>query len=279
MNFKLLRSLMMSLGILLAGQLNAQTNKGSIKGIVKDANNQTVPYAVVQLKGRSIGTTADGNGSFKFTGIPAGEQIVKASFVGYSFQEKTVIVRANETVTVDFILEESNSQLNEVIVSASRRTESLAETPSSVTVIGSKEIEAQSAISPNIANIIAYAVPGLGASTNQTGNFGQTLRGRNVLVLIDGIPQSTPLRAGSRDIRTIDPTVIERVEVIKGATAIYGNGADGGLINYITKHPNQGLLSEDILRLALQEILKVTVQLVTDSHSRYLAAVVNWIMW
>lgn len=240
MNFKLLRGLMMSLGILLAGQLNAQTNKGSIKGIVKDANNQMVPYAVVQLKGRSIGTTADGNGSFKFTGIPAGEQIVKASFVGYSFQEKTVIVRANETVTVDFTLEESNSQLNEVIVSASRRTESLAETPSSVTVIGSKEIEAQSAISPNIANIIAYAVPGLGASTNQTGNFGQTLRGRNVLVLIDGIPQSTPLRAGSRDIRTIDPTVIERVEVIKGATAIYGNGADGGLINYITKTPKPG---------------------------------------
>jgi iron complex outermembrane recepter protein len=58
-----------------------------------------------------------------------------------------------------------------------------------------------------------------------------------VLVLIDGIPQSTPLRAVGRDIRTIDPSVVKRVEVIKGATAIYGNGADGGLINYITKTP------------------------------------------
>ncbi|HEU5145782.1 MAG TPA: TonB-dependent receptor, partial [Chryseosolibacter sp.] len=62
--------------------------------------------------------------------------------------------------------------------------------------------------------------------------------GRNVLVMVDGIPQSTPLRNGSRDIRTIDPASIERVEIVKGATAIYGNGADGGLINYITKHPN-----------------------------------------
>ena len=55
--------------------------------------------------------------------------------------------------------------------------------------------------------------------------------------MIDGIPQSTPLRNGSRDIMTIDPSVIERVEIIKGATSIYGNGADGGIINYITKKP------------------------------------------
>jgi iron complex outermembrane receptor protein len=37
---------------------------------------------------------------------------------------------------------------------------------------------------------------------------------------------------------SLDPTVLDRVEVIKGATAIYGNGADGGLINYITKKSN-----------------------------------------
>ncbi len=42
--------------------------------------------------------------------------------------------------------------------------------------------------------------------------------------MVDGIPQSTPLRNGGRDMRTIDPSAIERIEVIKGATAIYGNG-------------------------------------------------------
>jgi iron complex outermembrane receptor protein len=41
-------------------------------------------------------------------------------------------------------------------------------------------------------------------------------------------------------LRTIDPSVLERIEVIKGATSIYGNGADGGLINYITKRPVAG---------------------------------------
>lgn len=78
-------------------------------------------------------------------------------------------------------------------------------------------------------------MPGLGNASNRGANGGQTLRGRPLLVLIDGIPQSTPLMNGSRDIRSIAPSAIERVEVIKGATAIYGNGSTGGIINYITK--------------------------------------------
>ena len=56
--------------------------------------------------------------------------------------------------------------------------------------------------------------------------------------MIDGVPQSTPLRNGALGIRTIDPNSLERIEVIKGATSIYGNGAAGGIINYITKRPD-----------------------------------------
>ncbi|WP_350604419.1 TonB-dependent receptor plug domain-containing protein, partial [Pseudoalteromonas sp. SMN1298-MNA-CIBAN-0114] len=55
------------------------------------------------------------------------------------------------------------------------------------------------------------------------------------LVMIDGVPQSTPLRNGSLGIKTLDASAIARIEVIKGATSIYGNGAAGGIINYITK--------------------------------------------
>ena len=50
-----------------------------------------------------------------------------------------------------------------------------------------------------------------------------------MLVLIGGVQQSTPLRNGGRDLRIIDPSAIERIEVIKGATSIYSNGADGGI--------------------------------------------------
>ncbi len=215
----------------------AQIRNGILTGKVTDVNQKPVPFASIMVKGTNLGAIANSSGDYQLTNLSHGTITLRASFVGYTIQEKSIDVKSDIEQNLNFELQESSSQLDEVIVSAGRRVESLAETPSSVTIVNAKEIGALSSISPNIANILAFSVPGLGASTNQTGNSGQTLRGRNLLVLIDGIPQSTPLRAGGRDIRTIDPSVIERVEVIKGATAIYGNGADGGLINYITKTP------------------------------------------
>lgn len=220
--------------------LFAQTGKGTISGIVTDSLNQNIPFSNISIKKLNLKTSSDKSGKFTFTGVPAGKHILSISITGYEKQQKEVSVSAEGTTEVAVVLKEQQADLSEVIVSASRRAESLSQTPSSVTILTAKDINTQSIISPNLANILSYSVPGLGMATNQTGNSGQTLRGRSVLVLIDGIPQSTPLRAGGRDIRSIDPSVIERVEVIKGATAIYGNGAEGGLINYITKKGNSG---------------------------------------
>lgn len=125
--------------------------------------------------------------------------------------------------------------LNEVVVTAGRKAENINQIPSSVTVITQKEIREQMEFTTDISQILGNLVPGLNVSNNKSNNSGQTLRGRSVLVLIDGIPQSTPLMNGARDIRTIDPSAVERIEVIKGATSIYGNGSGGGIINYITK--------------------------------------------
>lgn len=128
--------------------------------------------------------------------------------------------------------------VEEVVLTASRKKENIKEVPSSVTIVGEKQIQSQLTVNSDITSILQYTVPSLATSSGQTSNTGQTLRGRQVLVLIDGIPQSTPLRNGARDLRVIDPSVIERIEVIKGASSIYGNGADGGIINYITRRSN-----------------------------------------
>jgi iron complex outermembrane receptor protein len=129
--------------------------------------------------------------------------------------------------------------LGEIVVSASRKPITLDNVPSSVTVITKKTLENDMTINTDVTDILAREVPGLAPGTQTNSNVGQTLRGRSVLIMIDGIPQSTPLRNGEVDMRSIDPGVLERVDVLKGATAIYGNGATGGLINYITATPKE----------------------------------------
>lgn len=131
----------------------------------------------------------------------------------------------------------NNENLEHIIVTGSRVIENIDEVPASVTVITREQIEAQLKVNPELQNLLQMMVPGMAPSTNSSSNTGQTLRGRAPLVMIDGVPQSTPLRNGSLGIRTLDPSVIERIEVIKGATSVYGNGAAGGVINYITKKP------------------------------------------
>lgn len=134
-------------------------------------------------------------------------------------------------------------QLQPVVVSATRTETPVSQITRSVTVIDEQEIQQQAALDRNLGDILSKTVPGLGPGTEAISTFGQTLRGRDYLVLIDGIPQSTPLRSASRDLNTIDVDAIERIEVIRGGTAAYGFGAAGGLINIITRKPSEESLA------------------------------------
>jgi len=132
-------------------------------------------------------------------------------------------------------LDNPTEDIERMVITGSRIIESIDEVPTSITIINRQQIEAQLKVSSELQTLLATLVPGLAASTGTSSNSGQTLRGRSPLVMIDGVPQSTPLRNGALGIRTLDASTIDRIEVIKGATSIYGNGAAGGIINYITK--------------------------------------------
>lgn len=208
-----------------------------IKGQIKDVSNLPVAGSTITLKNTFQRTISDKEGKFKLNVSGTTSPVLVISSIGYETIEIEV---ANDSLNNELLvgLKKDISSLKEVTVTASRKPEVVDRTPASVQVINAREVQAQSMISPSLSSILGYTVPSLGMGSNGTSNTGQTLRGRTPLILIDGIPQSTPLRNGARDFRTIDPSIIQRVEVIKGATAIYGNGADGGVINYITLQPN-----------------------------------------
>lgn len=88
--------------------------------------------------------------------------------------------------------------------------------------------------------VLAQAIPGFSASNDDMNTAGELLRGARPEFLLDGVPMSTPLRdVGRMSSAMVDPALIQRVEVVNGASAIEGLGGSGGIINYITKTPTQ----------------------------------------
>ena len=114
-----------------------------------------------------------------------------------------------------------------------RSTRSRAPSPSSA----SRTWPSQYLIADDPSQALSTYIPGYAPSRQKMSSTGESLRGRQPLILLDGIPQSNPLRAGMREGYFADSFIIERIEVINGASAVQGMGATGGIINYITKAP------------------------------------------
>lgn len=133
-----------------------------------------------------------------------------------------------------------NGTIEEIIVQSVRRDVPVEALPNTIRLLDQRDIRDQLLISTNIVDIISSQVPSFSPSRQKLSGAGESFRGREPLYLIDGVPQSNPLRNGSRDGYTIDPSVIERVEILFGANAIQGVGATGGTINYVTLSPNEG---------------------------------------
>ncbi|WP_242495197.1 TonB-dependent receptor plug domain-containing protein [Salinicola tamaricis] len=111
-----------------------------------------------------------------------------------------------------------------------------------IRVISRQELEQQRRITSDSSEILSNLLPDYSPPRQKMSGSGETLRGRTPLVMIDGIPQSNPLRPTGRELHTIDFSMIDHIEVIKGANATNGLGAAGGVINLITKRPEPGSL-------------------------------------
>ena len=145
-----------------------------------------------------------------------------------------VVAQQNDTLTIDETIQ----------ISATRTSTPQSAIPATVSVIDGEELRQQLTVSQSLSDILGNLIPAFSPSRQKLTSAGETLRGRQPLYLIDGVPQSNPLRNGSRAAMTIDPFMIERVEVIHGASAIQGMGASGGIINIVTKQAEQGTSHE-----------------------------------
>lgn len=125
--------------------------------------------------------------------------------------------------------------LDRIVLTGSRAPEKISEIARTIKVVDEAQIKAAALQGKSLQQILAETVPSFdAASEGSRTSYGQNLRGRTALVLIDGVSLNSA-RGLSRQFDSIDPFNIARVEVLSGATALYGGNATGGIINIITK--------------------------------------------
>lgn len=148
--------------------------------------------------------------------------------------------------------EEDLITLEPIIVTAYRSNADTSAIPGTVQVLTAEDLNQRILDGESLERILSDYVPGLSVSNGTISGASQTLRGRSIQILINGVARTSELRGFDRELALIDTNSVERIEIIKGSNAQYGNGATGGTINIVTKQAGDVTESTISTRLSAQ---------------------------
>lgn len=253
----------LGLSLVLPAALSAQT--GQISGRVADAQRGgPVSDVQVYIPDTNLGTLTRTDGRYLLVNVPVGTHEVVAERIGRATQSQTVTVGAGETVTLDFRLESEALGLDEIVVTGTAGASRRREIGNTIAQINVEDVPGRPT---DVNDLLRSSAPGLEIGPTG-GEFGQAptirLRGNssmamsnNPIVYIDGVrvrsePNAFVAGVDNRGIRGsvvqtsplsgINPSDIERIEVIKGsaATTLFGTEASAGVIQIFTKSGSRG---------------------------------------
>jgi len=239
----------------------------TVTGAVTDSKNNPLPGATINLKNGNLSTTTDLGGKFALT-IPGSRGVIVVSYIGFGPQ--TFNVDANNKA-LSVTLTEEAGKMEEVIVSGLATTIKRSNLANSVASISSKELigtTTQETVDGALygkftgANVSANSgAPGGGISVKLRG-ITSIVANSQPLFIVDGVYyDNSSINAGlnviskaagqgnnnfqdnpSNRIADLDPEDIDRIEILKGASAaaIYGSKAAGGVVIITTKRGIRG---------------------------------------
>jgi outer membrane receptor for ferrienterochelin and colicins len=219
-----------------------------VRGIIT-SDDTPLEFVLVHCVETGISTFSDANGYYVLEINVPGEVSLVYRLIG--FEEHKVIVKLSsfEEVIIRDIELKSAALLKEVVVSGTLRETSLSDSPVPVELYQAAYFRANPnpSLFESLQNVNGVR-PQLNCNVCNTGDIHMNgLEGPYTLVLIDGMPIVSGLST-VYGMNGIPQSLIERIEVVKGpAGALYGSEAMGGLINIITKEPeNLPTLSADV---------------------------------
>lgn len=219
----------------------AQTSDISIS--VKDAEtNEPLLGATVYFEELEKGAVTDFDGIARFTEIPNGNLIIKISYIGFETIETTIDVGTK--TAFDFKLESGENELDEVVIQSSRSTRTVRKIPTRIEFIGAEELSEKAVMNPTNISMVLRESTGIqmqqtSLSSGNTNIRIQGLDGRYTQLLRDGFPLYGGFSSGL-SILQIPPLDLKQFEIIKGSSStLYGGGAIAGLINMVSKTPDE----------------------------------------
>jgi outer membrane receptor protein involved in Fe transport len=218
-------------------QLLIAQDKGTLMGLLtdKEANNESLPFANVFIKGTNTGATTDFDGNYSFK-IPAGTHVVSFSFLGYKTVEKTFTIQAGETLTLNQVMSaEEGVGLDEIIIKSTVGKESvnaLLLAQKKATVI-KESIGAQTLAKIGVSNA-ANATTKISGVTKSEGSGSIYIRGlgdRYLSTTMNGLPiPSDDVENKNINLNLFSTNIIENVGISKTySTTGYADQGSGNV--------------------------------------------------
>ncbi len=199
--------------------------------------------ANIVIKGTAKGASTDSDGEFVIKNLEPGNYTIVVNYIGFIKQAEKIKVIANRTVEINFELQPSLLDLNEVIVTGSQSGRQKRALANPVTTISDDELKFMSI--DKIDDLFEGRVPGgysLELDYQNRKNQTISLRGsqsfnsynNTVKMYIDGVEVAD---YSFSPINTLDYNDIDRIEILRGpmASTLYGSGSSGGVIQIFTK--------------------------------------------
>jgi len=206
--------------------------------VSNSADNSPVPFANIQIDGKSIGGVTDVNGKYSIQLPMAGAYNLEISAVGFKSNTLNLEIGVNERKQLNIQLEEDLKNLETVIVSATRTQRSYEEIPAAVTVISAEQIQKMNSL--RLDEVLLEQTGLQVVSDHGTGLQMQGLSSEYILILIDGEPV-IGRTAGTLDLTRLAVGNVKQIEVVRGpASSLYGSEAIAGVVNIITDSPTSG---------------------------------------
>ena len=236
----------------------AAAQTGTVTGQVTDAaSGRPLESAQVYIEGTALGTLTNSTGRYLFVNAPVGEHTVIAELVGYRSASETVTVAAGQSSTVDFGLSVTAIQLDQIVVTGTGVATEKKKLGNSIATVDVSSLE--DAPITSFSDVLqgreagVVSLPG-GGDTGGSGRIrirgsASLSQSNEPIIYLDGVRIDRggaggwgAAQAATRRIDDIDPTSIERIEILKGAAAatLYGTEASNGVIQIFTKRGQQG---------------------------------------